>query len=203
MTENESQWVTRETLLRRARDPADHAAWEEFVGYYRRYLYGLVRRMNLDHHDAEEIVQTVTVKLWQKLPEFRYDARKGRFRGWLCTVTGNEVKKFLGRKKRELDGAREHEADALRSYLAGVQLPDVSELAEREWRRYIANLAWERIQDHFESNAKRAFEMLSKGVSVPNVARELEIAQSSVYVYKKRVGDSLRDTIMRLNAELD
>ncbi len=50
-----TDWDTRQTLLLRAKNHDDESAWEEFVYYYRPYLYLIARRMNLNHHDAEEI----------------------------------------------------------------------------------------------------------------------------------------------------
>ena len=53
-------WVTRETLIKRVRRQRDQAAWEEFVYYYRGYVYNIGRRMGLTHHDAEEVVRYIT-----------------------------------------------------------------------------------------------------------------------------------------------
>ena len=50
---------TRETLLERIRNRHDEQSWEDFVYYYKQYIYIICRRMGLNHHDAEEIVQKV------------------------------------------------------------------------------------------------------------------------------------------------
>ena len=57
--------------------------------------------MNLKHHECEDLSQTVLLKLWKSLPEFRYDKEKGRFRGWLCRITGNTVKSYFVKRNRE------------------------------------------------------------------------------------------------------
>jgi RNA polymerase sigma factor (sigma-70 family) len=202
-TDSDSLWLTRATLLHRVRDPRDEASWTEFVRYYERFVYAIARRMNLNHHDAEEVVQTVILKLWKKIPEFEYDASKGRFRGWLCTVAGNEVKRLLRRRSAELHRLENRERDLEESYLNGIQVSELEAAAEKEWIVYIATLAWERVQPHFESHVLAAFERLSKGENAEAVARDLGIAPSSVYVYKKRVGDRLREEIRLLNNELD
>ena len=56
------EWNTRQTLLERIRDKHDESSWEDFVYYYKQYIYVVVRSMNLNHHDAEEIVQMVLVE---------------------------------------------------------------------------------------------------------------------------------------------
>jgi RNA polymerase sigma factor (sigma-70 family) len=196
-------WVTRETLIKRVRRQRDEAAWEEFVYYYRGYVYNIARRMGLTHHDAEEIVQTVMVKLWKTLPEFEYDDRKGRFRGWLCTVTGNEVKMLLRSRTTKINRLTPDEQHEVRQYLHRVQPEPSTALAEREWVRYVSALAWQRVGPEFSANEKAAFERMSKGEDVEVVAKALGLAPSSVYVYKKRVTDRLRQEIVRLNNELD
>jgi len=196
-------WVTRETLLQRVRRQHDQRAWEEFVYYYSGYVYNIASRMGLHHHDAEEIVQNVMVQLWKKLPEFEYDARKGRFRGWLCTVTGNDVKMLLRRKTHDIERLNDSEKEDLNRYLHKIETDPGEELAEREWVTYVTTLAWSRVQEEFGAKEKSAFELLSKGTGVDEVSKKLGITTSSVYVYKKRVADRLKKEIIRLNNELD
>lgn len=199
----EDAWLTRETLLQRVRRQYDQVAWEEFVYYYRGYVYNIATRMGLSHHDAEEVVQNVMLQLWKKLPEFEYDSRKGRFRGWLCTVAGNEVKMLLRRKSRDIDRLTPNEKEELNTYLHEVKTDPNEKLAEQEWVSYITTMAWNRVQEEFGTNEKAAFEMVSKGAGVEEVSRKLGITTSSVYVYKKRVTDRLKQEIVRLNKELD
>ncbi|HWB58877.1 MAG TPA: sigma-70 family RNA polymerase sigma factor [Chthoniobacteraceae bacterium] len=198
----EDAWLTRETLLQRVRRQYDQVAWEEFMFYYRGYVYNIACRMGLNHHDAEEVVQTVMVQLWKKLPEFEYDSRKGRFRGWLCTVAGNEVKMLLRRKSRDIERLSPAEKEDLIQHLHKVETPS-EELAEQEWVQYITTMAWSRVQEEFGANEKAAFEMVSKGIGVDEVSKKLGITTSSVYVYKKRVTDRLKQEIIRLNNDLD
>jgi len=203
LSAGEDVWVTRETLLQRVRRQHDQRAWEEFVYYYNGYVYNIASRMGLNHHDAEEVVQNVMLQLWKKLPEFEYDARKGRFRGWLCTVTGNDVKMLLRRKSNNIDRLTPDEKEDLNHYLHKVETSPSEELAEREWVTYITTLAWSRVQEEFGINEKAAFEMVSKGISVDEISKKLGITTSSVYVYKKRVTDRLKKEIVQLNNELD
>ena len=195
--------LTRETLLRRVRRQRDQQAWEEFVHYYHGYVYGIARRMGLNHHDAEEVVQAVMLKCWQKLPEFEYDPRKGRFRGWLCTVAGNEVKMLLRRRSQGLNRLTPDQQAEVQGYLSQVDANPTEQLIEREWVTYITTLAWQRIQSDVGEKERQAFEMLSKGKPAETVAQALALTVSSVYVYKKRVQDRLREEIVELNNELD
>ncbi len=199
----EDAWMTRETLLNRVRRQHDEEAWKEFVHYYRGYVYNIALRMGLSHHDAEEVVQNVMLKLWRRLPEFQYDASKGRFRGWLCTVTANKVKLLKRHKSHDLDRLAPGEREELTRYLQEINATPSDELAEQEWATYVMTVAWKQVRKEFGENEKAAFEMLSKGAGVEEVSQKLGLATSSVYVYKKRVTDRLKQEVSRLNRELD
>jgi RNA polymerase sigma factor (sigma-70 family) len=194
---------TRQTLLRRVRRQRDQAAWEEFAGYYRGYIHNIACRMGLGHHDAQEIGQNVMLQLWKKLPDFEYDAEKGRFRSWLCTVAGNEVKMLLRRRSKDPDALSSEERENLGRALERAQSDPGEEFAEREWAIYVTSLAWKRIEERVGEKERAAFEMISKGQAVEEVARSLGIAPASVYVYKKRVKDLLTREIVALNNDLD
>lgn len=199
-----SVWKTRETLLAKIKDRHDDASWEDFVYYYKKYIYNIIRKMNLPHHDAEEITQKVILKAWKKLPDFKYDPGKGRFRGWLCMVTGNEVKDHIRSRKKEMlisdmqaDGEEVSFDD-----LGNVAIPTIEKIADHEWRSYVAKLAWTNIESQVEDKLRKCFLMMTEGKTPKEVGKELGISESSTYVYKKRVQDKLRNEIMRLNREL-
>lgn len=196
-------WHTRHTLLHRVRQQYDEKAWEEFVYYYRGYVYNIALRMGLSHHDIEEVVQNVMVKLWKKLPEFEYDPSRGRFRGWLCTVTSNDVKHFWQKKSRDPERLGPGEREELIRRMHEMPSTPSMDMAEEEWTLYVMTIAWKRVRPEFGEKERAVFEMLSKAREVEDIAKELGIATSSVYVYKKRVTDRLKKEVARLNRELD
>lgn len=197
-----ADWNTRQTLLEKIRDKHDENSWEDFVFYYKQYIYVVVRSMNLTHHDAEEIVQMVLLKVWEKLPDFQYDREKGRFRGWLCRVTGNIVKNFLRSRKSQINRVEKLKQQEEINYLNSVSLPEIENIASREWETYIANIAWKNIENSFNDHVKECFLLMSDEVPVPEIAVKLSISESSVYVYKKRVLDRLFAEINRLERDL-
>ena len=97
------KFYTRQTLLAKIKNEHDDQSWEDFIFYYQQFIYNIVRRMNMGHHDAEDLVQTIMLKLWNKMPEFEYKPGKGAFRGWLCRITQNETKNYLRKKNKHLD----------------------------------------------------------------------------------------------------
>ena len=78
MSDEDNSYKTRETLLEKIKDKHDEESWEDFVFYYKGFIYVVCRKMNLNHHDSEEIVQNVLLASWDALPDFTYN-KKGNF----------------------------------------------------------------------------------------------------------------------------
>jgi RNA polymerase sigma factor (sigma-70 family) len=197
-----SEMNTRLTLIQRISQNQDEAGWEEFVKYYRRYLYVVIRNMNMSHHDADEIIQTVMVKVWDKLKEFQYHPSKGRFRYWLCTIARNSVIDFVRRRQsqqKRCDGLKlQGEIDSM----SNVKLPEVEEIAEREWQNYIANLALETTRNLFNEKMIACFLLYSEGKTITQVAEEAGLSENSVYIYKAKVQDAMLREMKRLDHEI-
>jgi RNA polymerase sigma factor (sigma-70 family) len=76
---------TRQSLLIRIRDLGDQPAWEEFHARYATMIRGWCCQWF--PRESDDMVQEVLLLLAKSLREFEYDPRKGRFRGYLKTVT--------------------------------------------------------------------------------------------------------------------
>lgn len=192
------EYRTRMTLLEKLRDSHDDDAWSDFAYYYRGYIYAIARRMGMSPADADDVVQDVLIKCWKKLPEFRYDSTKGRFRGWLCQVTGNAVKNRhraqVGQSIGLDDNPEALDAQSVR--------PDIERIADEEWNDYLPHLAWKNVSERFGENVREVRDSLEKKMSPAEVAKKLGISQSSVYVYGKRIKDAMRVEMKRLEREL-
>ncbi|OGV51576.1 MAG: hypothetical protein A2X49_14735 [Lentisphaerae bacterium GWF2_52_8] len=191
---------TRLTLIQRVKDSGDEAAWEEFVAVYRKYLYIVARNMNLSHHDAEEIVQRVFAKVWEKMPGFNYLPQKGRFRHWLCSIARNMAIDLIRSRKAKGYPGEEGEGNNLFDEAA---LPDIELMAEKEWRNYLANMALEFAQKEFSSLEFECFVRYANEKTPAEIAKELEVAENTVYVYCRRVKLFIRKKITELGIHLD
>ena len=190
---------TRQTLLIKIRDQYDDAAWEEFISFYRPYIYRVVQNLqNINATDREDIIQEVMLIAWKKLPEFSYSPEKGRFRSWLSTVTQRTAYAHWNKRQKGeyFDGAVK--ADELSAGLS----PEVEKICQDEWEQHVADTAWANIVDKFEPQILKAFQKLASGEKGEDVARELGLSQNSVYVYKKRVMAALQKEIAYLDDEL-
>lgn len=72
-----------------------------FTGIIKKYqekLYWHIRRMVVDHDDANDVLQNVFIKVWNGLANFREDAR---LYTWLYRIATNESLSFLEQKKKK------------------------------------------------------------------------------------------------------
>jgi RNA polymerase sigma factor (sigma-70 family) len=184
---------TRITLLQRLCDHRDEMSWKEFVDAYRRYVYLIIRGMKVDHHDAEDLTQTVLVAVWEKIPGFEYLPEHSKFRTWLCRIVRNKVidhvRASISRQKR-LDKLQGDEKFAL---------PEVEQIAEREWRAHVSDRAWRNVQKRFSESVLQCFDLSRKGKTTDEIADATGIAPATIYVYKQRVKDALLHEIRILN----
>jgi len=192
---------TRHTLLQKICDQHDDKAWEDFVYYYEKYIYLICRRTNLDHHEAQELVQQVMIKLWKKLPEFKVNKNK-RFRSWLCTVTRNTIMDyFRGKQRRDTRLEKAYDNDAW-AYYREDSLPEFEALTEREWENYLVNMALQNLKGKVSEKMYNVFLELQKGKLHKQISEEMEMQLNSVYVYQKRMTAKLKEEVKRLSQEL-
>lgn len=76
-------------------------AFRLLVNRYKERLYWHIRKIVLNHEDADDILQNVFVKIWQGLSEFRYEAKLFT---WMYRIATNESINFLNEKKRKVFG---------------------------------------------------------------------------------------------------
>src|ERR1044071_9259601 len=87
--------LTRASLLIQIRDGSNHAAWQQFVDLYGPVVYGFARKRGLQDADAAELMQDVLRSVSSAISRLDYDRTQGTFRGWLFTISRNQVYNFL------------------------------------------------------------------------------------------------------------
>lgn len=93
--------ITAETSLisRLKRLETRDLAFEELVKQYQRMLYFHIRRIVIEHDDADDVLQNTFLKAWKYIGNFRGDAA---IKTWLYRIATNEALSFLkNRKKRQ------------------------------------------------------------------------------------------------------
>lgn len=72
-------------------------AFRELVRKYARRLYGYIRRMTLDHHDTDDVLQNTLIKAWENFASLK---QSGALATWLYRIATNETMNFLAERSR-------------------------------------------------------------------------------------------------------
>ncbi len=73
-------------------------AFNQLVRKYQQKVYWHIRKMVVDHEDADDLTQEVFLKVWKGLENFRQDAQ---LYTWIYRIATNECLTFLTSKRRK------------------------------------------------------------------------------------------------------
>lgn len=191
---------TRLTLIQRIQQKQrDEHCWEDFVSSYRGYICAIINNFNIDKALVDDLLQEVLLKLWKTMDRFKYEPEKCRFRTWLSMVTCSIAKDYL-KSRAGRDSKNKIE---LHEELNQTTPPEIELIAEREWKLFIAEQAYENVKDSLSNKVAAVFELVMQDVLDGEIEQRLGIASSSVRVYKQRARNAFLKEVFRLNKELD
>ena len=86
-------------LLIQFRDPdTKEKAFTAIIKKYQEKLYWHVRRMVVEHEDANDVLQNVFIRVWNGLENFREDSQ---LYTWLYRIATNECLSYLEQQKKK------------------------------------------------------------------------------------------------------
>lgn len=95
MTEN----IDDKELLEQFKQPATkERSFTLIIKKYQEKLYWHIRRMVVNHEDANDVLQNMFIKVWNALENFREDSQ---LYTWLYRIATNESLSFLEKEKRK------------------------------------------------------------------------------------------------------
>jgi len=199
---------TRQSLLSRLRSWDEQDSWREFFEIYWRLIFDAARRAGLDEASAQDVVQETVVAVAKAMPGFRYDRRKGTFKGWLLTLTKRRIADALRRQYRTGEHRRaDPESPAVAAEMAGLadaESAALDELWDREWTSHLAAAATERVKRRVKPEQFQLFDLyVLKGWPVKKVAAALGVSSMQVYLSRHRVGSLFKAELERLSKAHD
>ncbi|MCK4660878.1 MAG: sigma-70 family RNA polymerase sigma factor [Phycisphaerae bacterium] len=187
--------TTQRNLLWAVRDRSNRQAWVDFYSIYAPMVSGFVRRMGLPNADADDATQEIMLAAQAALEKGAYKPEKGKFRAWLFGVARNQAR-LAHRARRRPSRAQMIASDSSINPLAQLEDPHAEAdrlIWEQEWRYALLGEALNHLRCELPDKEYQAF--IRYGVNcrpVEQVADELGLSSSSVYVYKSRVVQALR-----------
>lgn len=194
--------ATRSSVLRAVADTGDAAAWSRFFDLYAGFVFAIARGKGLSAEDADDVVQSVFLELAKKMPAFKYDRAKGKFRSYLLEIVFCRIIDKLKAGRREREGleryAREAEARSLPAGAADA------EAVEREWRAAALDEALRRLrpqvrEDHFAAFVETAIE----GLDTETAMRLHGLTRDNVYQIRARLSAKLKPLVAAVLEEMD
>ena len=130
----------QELIIQFQNGDSKEAAFTQLLKRHREPVFFQIKKMVLEHADADDIAQAVWIKVWNKLDGFKQESA---FSTWLFRVAYNETLNFIAQKKRlkthttqnELDHSLEHPSsqDALKETKIQIKLERaIAELPEKQ-----------------------------------------------------------------------
>jgi len=191
---------TSYTLIERALNTDDEAAWNEVFDRYKKFIYYLLTKMNVTVEEMDDVVQIIMSELAQKLKT--YDLKKGKFRSWFASMIRHKaIQEF--RKKSNYNRKLGDYQSSLAVFEAGEDSNEVEDRIQHEWERYITDLAFERVTQSYTGVAVDVFKRGVRGESVEETAKSMDISVNTVYSYRMRVKQSLRLEVKQILDDLE
>jgi RNA polymerase sigma-70 factor (ECF subfamily) len=191
---------TRYTLLARLAEPADSAAWSEFVSIYEEAIFRYSRNRGLQQADACEVVQVVLLAVHQAVGDWKPTGRPGSFRTWLLKTAHHLCLRALA-DRQKCDRAAGGTSVVQRLNEVAVAGPEVC-TAERDWQQWAFCWAAGQVQHEVEPATWRAFWLAAvDGLPPGEVAAQLGMKMGSVYAAKCRVLTRIRERTHELSRD--
>src|SRR5258708_26462111 len=117
----------KELLLQFKNPSTKEKGFAGIIKKYQEKLYWHVRRMVIEHEDANDVLQNMFIKVWNSLENFREDSQ---LYTWLYRIATNECLTFLDQQKRRSTASLDESENGLANKVRADQNFDANKL---EW----------------------------------------------------------------------
>ncbi len=113
---NMTQTDDRELLIQFREASTRERAFTAIIRKYQEKLYWHIRRIVVEHEDANDVLQNMFIKVWNSLENFREDSQ---LYTWLYRIATNESLTFLEQQKKRaavsIDGSESTLSNSIRA----------------------------------------------------------------------------------------
>jgi RNA polymerase sigma-70 factor (ECF subfamily) len=200
MSPHESQ--TRVSLLGRLAQPGepDQVAWKEFVEHYGHKVYQWCQRWGLQAADADDVTQTVLLKLSRRMKDFSYDPSRS-FRAWLKTVAYRAWMDYVESRRRV--GIGQGGDEALERLQTAEAREDLARRLEERFDQELLERAMLVVQQQVAPHNWQAFQLTAiEGVPMPEAAERLSMKVSRVYAARSQIQQRLKEECQKMEERL-
>jgi len=191
---------TRSTLIAQVRSPENREAWAQFVTLYRPVIYRMARKRGMQDADAQDLAQTVLIRVAGAIDRWEKTDPSVGFRHWLARVAKNAILTALAKSPEDAAAGGTDIQDLLN------EQSDIATDVERELRLEYLREQYHRaaaiVQADVNTETWRAFELsVIDGKPCDEVAELVGKPIGTVYAARSRVMRRLRDQVQRLEGD--
>jgi RNA polymerase sigma factor (sigma-70 family) len=122
----------KELLLLFRETVTKEKAFTQIIKKYQEKLYWHIRRMVIEHEDANDVLQNMFIKVWKGLDNFREDSQLFT---WLYRIATNECLTFIEQQKKRTSVSISNEESGLSNRLKADKDFDANKI---EWKLQLA-----------------------------------------------------------------
>ena len=122
----------KELLMQFKNEGSKEAAYTRIIKKYQEKLYWHIRRMVVEHEDANDVLQNMFIKVWKNLDNFREGSQ---LYTWLYRIATNESLSFLEQQKKRSSSSLSDDDGYLSNKLVADKDFDGNKL---EWKLQLA-----------------------------------------------------------------
>ena len=127
------QHLDDQELLRQFKDPSSkEKGFTAIIKKYQEKLYWHIRRMVVDHEDANDVLQNMFIKVWNALDNFREDSQ---LYTWLYRIATNESLSYIEQQKKRASVSLSDVENGLSNKLKAEKNYDSNKI---EWKLQMA-----------------------------------------------------------------
>lgn len=188
----EIQPETDDSLIARVKDPANEAAWIEFLAIYQPVVLRMARNRGLQPTDADDLAQSVFLTLSNAINDWEPKPAGPPFRAWFFTITRNAIVNALRSRQQ-------HQGTGGTSVLELLdQIPDDASSAEfyRESQREVFRWVCAEVRPEFSPATWNIFWRTAvEDIPAEQVAAEMQRKVGAIYVAKWRVLKRIKERV--------
>ena len=187
-----SRWATRSSMIADMQQVSSER-WNNFVLVYSRLIKSWILSKSVPPAAVDDILQETLKSVFTGIGKFECGTGKGTFRGWLRTITERRVADYFRSQTEDNNTAQ----DVLDGTASPEQKDPETVQAEQQALHELKARALELIR---QTTSEKTWQMfwLSTVEEVPTaeIAREFDVSNAAVRVYKKRVLNRLRELMV-------
>lgn len=196
MSSIHSDSITRPSLILRAQNQQDKAAWDEFVNRYGPRVTTWSRRWCKQDADVKDLSQDILFHIWRKLPQFRREEGK-KFRGWLRKVSQHAFVDSGRRRKSVIIEGGVVEGEMDKRALA------LSRAMERQLDEELLQMACLRVREIVKPDQWEMFEQTNLLQTPPNdVAKQFNKSVDAVRMNSVRIRKLIKTKIKEIEESI-